>query len=302
LNEKAYRAAEAELWGSIGMEPSEEWAQLFGVLVRVQVVGDGPPVLFIHGGPNTGSAWVNILPHFAGFKCFLVDRPGTGLSGDYAETGDIYHYARRFVPELLDQLGLDRVHVVASSFGSFVALVSAAATPGRFDRMVQMACPAFAPGWSTPSFMKVMAIAPLRWLIGKLPPTERASNSILRQIGHGASLDAGRMPQEVTDWYLEMQRHTNTMSNEMAMIAAGVTLRGFRPELTMPDDLLRGITTPTLFIWGEDDGFGGREVAERVVGLMQNAELRMLADSGHLPWIDFPDEIGPASAEFLRVG
>lgn len=302
MNEQAYRAAEAKLWRFVGIAPEERWTDLFGVRTRVQVIGSGSPVLFIHGGPNSGSTWANIVEHFDGFQCYLVDRPGTGLSDDYVASGDVYDYARRFVPDLLDQLGLDRVHVVASSFGGFVALASAASAPDRFDRMVQMACPAFVPGMLTPPFMKGMALAPVRWLIGKLPPSEKASERILRQIGHGASIDAGRLQPEFNQWYLELQRHTNTMRNETAMIANGVTRKGFRPDLTIPDELLRAVATPTLFLWGEDDGFGGQDVAERVVSTMPNAELRMLAESGHLPWIDFPEDIGRASAAFLRAG
>lgn len=300
MNETAYRAAETRLWESVGATPEETRVRLFDVGVRVQMLGKGPPVLFIHGGPNTGSAWANITPHFGGFRCYIVDRPGTGLSDDFVLTTDPYDYARRFVPELLDELGLERTHIVASSFGGFVALVSASVAPTRIDRMVQMACPPFVRGMKTPPFMKGMALAPLRWLIPKLPPSERASNNILRQIGHGASLDAGRVPQIVTDWYLDMQRHTNTMRNEVALIGSVVTRKGFRPELTMTDDLLRAVNTPTLFLWGEDDGFGGRDVADYVAGMMPNAELRMLKGAGHLPWIDFPDEIGKASAQFLR--
>jgi pimeloyl-ACP methyl ester carboxylesterase len=302
MNEQAYRAAEQKLWEFVGVTPDEEWVDLFGVRTRVQVIGDGPPVLFIHGGPNSGSTWANIVEYFEGFRCYLVDRPGTGLSGDYVASGDMYEYGRRFVPDLLDGLGLGRVHVVASSLGGFIAINSCAHAPERFDRMVQMACPAFVPGMKTPSFMKGMAFAPIRWLIGKLPPNEKAGNRILRQIGHGKSIDAGRLEPEFQAWYLDLQRHTNTMRNETAMIAAGVTRKGFRPELTMPDELLSAVTIPTLFLWGEDDGFGGRDVAEHVVSLMPNAELRMLADSGHLPWLDFPETVGRASADFLRTG
>ncbi len=302
MNEQAYRAAEANLWSFVGVTPEETRVPLFGVQVRVQIAGDGPPVLFIHGGPNSGSTWAPIIQAFEGFRCVIVDRPGTGLSDDYVLTGDPYDYARRFVPELLDQLGIERAHIVASSFGGFVALASAATAPDRINRMVQMACPAFVPGMKTPPFMKGMALPPVRWLIGKLPPSERAGNNILRQIGHGASLDAGRIPQIFSDWYLALQKHTNTMHNEVAMIARGVTRKGFRPEYTIPDEMLQSVATPTLFLWGEDDGFGGPDVAEHAVGLMPNAELQMLAESGHLPWLDFPDEIGAASAEFLRAG
>ncbi len=134
------------------------------------------------------------------------------------------------------------------------------------------------------------------------PPNEKIGDSMLRQIGHGASLDAGRIPQAFKDWYLDLQRHTDTMENEGELIGSAATIRGFDPALTLPDELLASVTVPTLFLWGEDDGFGGRDVAEEVVSLMPNAELEMIPESGHLPWLDFPAEIGRRTRAFLDEG
>ena len=304
MGEAEYREAERVLWERVGSSPSETRVrcEVSGTDVRVQIVGEGPSVLFVHGGPNAGSTWAPIMPHFAGFRSYLVDRPGTGLSDDYVLREDLMGFGRRFVPELLDALGIERAHVVASSFGGMLALVGAAEAGERVDRMVQMACPAFVPGMKSPGFMKAMSLAPVRWLMNTLPPNERVGKSILRQIGHGASIDADRIPQHFFDWYLALQRHTNTMRNEGEMIGGVATLRGFPDSYTLPASLIASVATPTLFLWGEDDGFGGRDVAENVVGLMPNAELRMFPASGHLPWLDDPDTIGRVSADFLRAG
>ncbi|HSG80014.1 MAG TPA: alpha/beta hydrolase [Acidimicrobiia bacterium] len=306
MDEAKYRTAERELWESIGLEPREVRVPLAvaGVEVRVQIVGAGPPVLFIHGGPNSGATWAPILPAFEGFTSYLVDRPGTGLSDPYPiGEGELYEFGSRFVDDLLDVLDIDRAHVVASSFGGFVALCSAAATPGRFDRMVQMACPAFAPGMQTPRFMKLMGIGPIRWLMNTLPPNERVGDSILRQIGHGPSLDAGRIPQVFKDWYLALQKYTDTMKNEGAMIAQAVSFRkGFDVSLTLPTSIIEAVEAPTLFLWGEDDAFGGRGVAESLVASMRDARLEMLPESGHLPWLDDAEGIGRRTAAFLRTG
>ena len=41
---------------------------------------DGIPVLFIHGGPTSGGTWAPLVPRVKGFRCLVLDRPGTGLS------------------------------------------------------------------------------------------------------------------------------------------------------------------------------------------------------------------------------
>jgi len=304
MNEAKYREAEQKLWSSVGIEPGEQYITLprIGVKVRVQEVGEGEPVLFDHGGPNAGSTWAPLVANLPGHRCLLVDRPGTGLSEAYPVTGrNVAEFSELFVGDVLDGLGLPSAHVVASSFGGMIAIRSDAAEPGRIDRMVQMACPAFAPGMLTPQFMKGMGIAPLRWLISKLPPSQKSNDSIMRQIGHGASIDAGRLPRVFSDWYMELQRHTDTMKNEMAMIGSVVSFKGFDPAHTLPDAVLGAVSAPTRFLWGSDDGFGGEEVARATVGRMPSADLVMIPEAGHLPWLDFPESIARQTAGWLAA-
>lgn len=304
MNESKYREAEERLWQLVGFRPEEQHVtlQTTGTRVRLQIVGEGPPILFIHGAPNAGSTWAPIVHAFEGYACLIVDRPGTGLSEPMPGATDpesFFVFGDRFVDDVLAAYGADRSHVVASSLGGYLALRSAAATPERFDRMVQMACPAMVPGMKTPPFMRMMSMGWFRKLTGMLPPNERVGDGILRQIGHSASLEAGRIPQPFKDWYLDLQRYTDTMKNDGDMIGFAASLRGFDRSLTLPDSVISAVATPTLFLWGEDDGFGGRDVAEAVVGLMPSAELVMMADSGHLPWLDFPEEIGRRTRQFL---
>jgi pimeloyl-ACP methyl ester carboxylesterase len=306
VNEAKYRAAEQKLWRTVGVAVSERRVRMrsTGTDVRVQIAGEGSgkPVLFIHGGPNTGSTWAPLLEHLEGFRCFVVDRPGTGLSDDFVmRMPGALSIADRFVADLLDGLELERAHVVASSFGGFLALRSAAATPTRFDRMVQMACPAFAPGMLTPKFMQLMRFGFVRWLLPKLPPSKRSNDDIMRQIGHGASLDANRIPAAFTEWYADMLRYTNTMKNDLAMIGGALVGDRFDPTLTLDDSILRSVRAPTSFLWGTDDGFGGEDVARRVVAAMPDASLEMFAESGHLPWLDDPRTIAARVSSFLST-
>lgn len=304
MDEAKYRETEGRLWKTVGLEPTEKYVALprIGVRVRVQEVGAGEPVLFIHGGPNSGSTWASLVEHFPGYRCLLVDRPGTGLSEAYPVNASNYQaFGDVFVGDVLDGLGIESAHVVASSFGGMLALRSAAAEPQHFRRMVQMAAPALAPGSATPPFMRAMGVGPIRWLISKLPPNKRANRSILRQIGHGASLDAGKIPEVFSNWYLALQQYTDTMKNDGDMIGNFVSLRGFDPGDSIPDDVFAGVVAPTLFLWGADDGFGGEEVAQGVADRMPNADLVMLPGSGHLPWLDDPKSVAERSLAWLAA-
>lgn len=302
----AYRSAEQALWRSLDADPTEREVELrrLGTRVRVQELGAGAPVVFIHGGPSAGTNWAPLAAHLDGFRSIIVDRPGSGLSDALAiEPGDLHRFADEFVVDLLDALGLERAHVVASSFGGYLALRSAAVAPQRIDRMVQMACPAGAPGMAVPPFMRAAAVPVLRRLITALPPNERAARSMLRQIGHGTTLDAGGLPRPFMDWYLSLQRDTDTMRNDMALIGSLVTRRGeVHRALELSEDLLGRVEVPTHFYWGADDPFGGEEVADRVVATMPDASLEMVVGAGHLPWLDDPQGAATAVRRFLEQG
>lgn len=299
MDERAYRSAEGRLWSAVGREPSERRIRLAGTgtQVRVLEVDDGEPVLFIHGGPNAGSTWAPLLEHLGGYRCLLVDRPGTGLSEPYPVTADnLAEFGARFVADVLDAMEIDRAHVVASSFGGHLALRSAAAHPERFGRMVQMAAPALVPDATYPPFMRLMARRLVRRVLGVLPPNERAARAIFRQLGHSASLDAGRIPQVLFDWYLALQAHTDTMRHDGDMVG---DVMANRDRSLLTSEILASVTTPTLFVWGADDGFGGEDNARLVTAMMLHAELVMLPDAGHLPWLDDPAGVAERTSAFL---
>ncbi len=163
--------------------------------------------------------------------------------------------------------------------------------------MVQMSAPAVAPGQTYPPFMNSLKSRVGRAMMNLFPPSRRINMTILRQIGHGASLDAGLIPEVFFDWYMDLARYTDTMRHDGQMIGAEIL-----PNLDtvgLSEQLLRSVTTPTLFLWGADDGFGGEDHARHVCGLLADAELEMIPRAGHLPWLDFPELAAERTAAFL---
>jgi pimeloyl-ACP methyl ester carboxylesterase len=302
MNEAKYREAERRLWRSVGRTPTEQQIVLprIGGRVRVQEVGEGPPALFIHGGPNSGSTWAPLVEHLGGLRCLLLDRPGTGLSESIGlRASGLVEFASSLVADVLDALELERAHVVASSLGGYCALWSATADPERFDRMVQMACPALLPDQQIPKFMKAIMLPGVRKVIAALPPNKKAEESIMREIGHGASIDAGLLPEAHGEWYAALQRYTDTMRNDFDLIHSLKAKGGFDQTVVLGADTLATVRTPTHFIWGADDTFGGADVANWMVEAMPSATVEIRADSGHLPWLDAPASVAGATQEFL---
>ena len=135
--------------------------------------------------------------------------------------------------------------------------------------------------------------------MGVVPPNERSVRTLFGLLGHAASLADGRIAPVEVEAYLALLRNTDTMRNEMAAPRTIMNRAGKLHPHLLPDDLMSSITTPTLFLWGENDPFGGEAVARRLVDLMPNGVLEMLADAGHAPWLDELDYCAAATRRFL---
>ena len=307
MNELAYRAAERRLWRSIGAHPTERNIHLdrIGVDVRLQEIGSGPPVLFIHGIATSGVSWAALAARASGFRCLILDRPGTGLSQPLTRSIDpttLAELSDVLVADVLDALDLPSAHVVASSLGGYVALRSAAATPDRVERMVQFSWPVGAPTRSLPVLLRALSLPGFRTLFERLPRTERSIRILFERMGHGEKLLDGRISQLELDCYLALMLHTDTMRNELTPVPALMSpFRGLE-RLHLDDDVLARVACPSLFVWGARDPFGGEAVARALVDRLPNAELDLMPDAGHSPWLDDMDGCVEKLIRYLEDG
>jgi haloalkane dehalogenase len=86
-------------------------------------IGEGDPVVFLHGNPTSSYLWRNIIPHLSDVaRCVAPDLVGMGDSSPLSDPGpDTYRFVnhRRFLDAMLDSLDLgDRVTLVVHDWGS----------------------------------------------------------------------------------------------------------------------------------------------------------------------------------------
>lgn len=307
MDERRYRDAERSLWADANPTPTEHRVHLArnDVDVRVLEVGAGPPVLFVHGGPGaSGAIFAHLAARLPQLRCLLLDRPGTGLSGPHRleDPAAVRREARTLVADVFDALGIDRGHLVGSSHGSYVALHSAAADPDRVDRTVHLGCPGFVEGMVATTFDRLVLLPGSDRVFSWFPASERSLRSTFRQLGHGTSLDAGQFPQAILDWGVALQRHTDTMRNELAsMVRMGTFRGGFDPSLTIDRATLADVRSPTYLLWGEADPYGDATVAQALADGLPDAKLEVLPGAGHLPWFDAVDHAADAIRTHLAA-
>ena len=101
----------------------KRWRDIDGVPMAYVDVGEGDPIVFLHGNPTSSYLWRNVLPHVVPLgRCIAPDLVGMGDSGKLPEPGaSSYSFVehRRYLDGLLDELGVDGgVTFVVHDWGS----------------------------------------------------------------------------------------------------------------------------------------------------------------------------------------
>lgn len=112
-----------------------QYAALPGAHIAYSIAGDGPPLLLLHGFPETHAAWLQIVPLLApAFTLVMPDLPGYGDSSVTAEGGD-ERYTKQNMARLLvafmEQLGYPAFFVAGHDRGGRVAFRMCLDFPGR---------------------------------------------------------------------------------------------------------------------------------------------------------------------------
>jgi pimeloyl-ACP methyl ester carboxylesterase len=272
-------------------------------MVRVQEVGRGPAIVFVHGGSASGANWAPLAARLQNFRCILLDRPGCGLSAriadDLTTMPAFREYADSMVADVLDALHLPEADLVATSLGGHFALRAAAAHPSRIRRIVEFGFVPGAPMQHVPMSMRVATLPGLGKLMTSIPPTKGAIRMIMRQLGLGPAIADGRVSTEMRDWFLSLLRDTRTMRNETNLPRAILKTGGRNPEM-LPVSLVENVRCPVRFVWGGNDPFGGAEVAEPFIAGFPNAELELWPEASHAPWFDDADRAAATVTDFLQ--
>jgi pimeloyl-ACP methyl ester carboxylesterase len=239
---------------------TEERFDVNGVDTAVLSAGDGPPLVFFHGG-GTVTGQDALLPLADSFRLVVPFHPGYGASADDPEVDDIHDYVRHYL-DLFDLLGLDEFVLAGHSMGGYLAATFAIYQTARVTRLA--------------------LAAPIGLRVREHPTVDifgLEDEDLFRMVTEDPSVFEGKVPMPPTPEFLA-ERYRESTS----------TARIFwsRPyDVKLPRWLHR-LTMPTLLLWGEKDQLVPVEQAAVWAGLLPNAEVRTLPGVGHLLFDETP--------------
>lgn len=270
------------------------------VSLFVEVVGEGEPLVLMHGGPGADHWTLNPLrPLKDRFSLVFYDHRCNGRSVGAPISSMTWDNLTADADALRERLGFERWSVLGHSFGGHVALEYALRYPNRLSHLVLMDTGGDST-WArdrAPDLLtrrgydqkKVDLVR--RWFHGDFAPREMIP--ILMRIGDAYSyrpnlwLTVGDLIHG--EWHTKLRPE--------AMIYAGKHLMKSWSVM----DRLGEVQVPTLLIAGSDDFLFPPEHQRELAARLPNSQLQIIERAGHNPQNEQPAKVIKAIAEFLTA-
>jgi pimeloyl-ACP methyl ester carboxylesterase len=262
--------------------------------VNVIELGEGPPIVFVHGLSGCWQNWLEQLPVLAAnHRVVALDMPGFGYSRMPREQITISLYAR-VLDRVMDALEIDAAAVVGNSMGGFTAAELAIAFPQRVERMV-LAAPAGISSYNNRTAMRSAV-----WIRRMWPLIAVQANWV------AAHADAvARWPRlRDATMYVPILHPSRLPAVLAAEQLRGTGKPGFVQalEANLNYDFrhrLPEIACPTLVVWGEQDRLITVRDADVYTELIPDARKVIFEDTGHAPMLERPARFNALLEQFL---
>jgi pimeloyl-ACP methyl ester carboxylesterase len=269
------------------------------VRLHAVVGGEGPPLLLIHGWPQTWYAWRMVMPTLAeDFEVIAVDQRGIGLSDKPKDGYDTATLANDLVT-LMEALGHERFAVYGTDVGMPIAYALAADHPDRVDRLVVSEAPLPGISPSPPLFLPPPLNARLWHLAFNQLPAE-VNEALVRgreEIFFGAEFDASagtkKLPDEAVRYYID------TLASDPEALRGSFEFYRAIPASSAQnaERMNRRLTMPVLAIGGAESGMEGVEATMKLVA--DDVQGVVLPGAAHWVAEQAPEELLAALTEFL---
>jgi pimeloyl-ACP methyl ester carboxylesterase len=267
---------------------------LEGQPINVIELGEGPPLVFVHGLSGSWPNWVEQLPTFAArHRVIALDLPGFGHSPMPAEQISISGYAR-LLDRLLGTLEIEAAAVVGNSMGGFVSAELAIVCPQRVERLV---------------LVSAAGISSFDHRVGTraVPVLQRVERILAASTAWAASKSdsVARRPRLREATLSVVARHPSRLPAALsAELIRGAGKPGFMQALKANLDYdfrerLPEIACPTLIVWGDGDRLISVRDADVFAELIPNSRKVIFKDTGHLVMLERPAAFNSLLEEFL---
>lgn len=272
---------------------------LAGVRTRVfERVGDGATIAFLHGLTGQAEIWLPMMPWLPpNLQLLALDLVGRGRSElpEWVSPDNVYDTMVDQALAALDDAGAKRAVLVGSSLGSLIAGLIALRHPERVEKLVLCNSGLMANERNRQAGASNAASERLAMLT---PPV-----TISTLVSHLSDtiVDLRRVAPE----YLlaRLATYNSDIGQEHAARISYCTRQSPPVGDLSVRDRAAELSMPTLLVWGDRDPRIPVEAAEKVAARIPDATVEVFEDSGHFPFLEFPERFAGVLTEFVaRAG
>ena len=269
--------------------PESRYAQVGDLSIHYVEIGEGEPLVMLHGTGPGASGWSNFrlnAPGFADrFRVIIPDLPRYGKSTKTPITGPRLTVLSGIIAGFLDAIGVERAHFIGNSMGGQVAMKLAIDHPTRVGKLIVLGSPplrasSMAP-WPAEGIRHIEA-----YYKGE-GPTVAKMRALLQTLVFDHSF--------VTD---EVVQDRFAASTDPETIAANTGPMWEKENL---EGQLDRLTAPVLIIWGQDDRAAPLDLAIRLLRELPDARLVVFSRCGHWAQVEHQAEFDAVSRTFLTA-
>ena len=238
--------------------------------------GRGVPVVFLHAATGSADVWEHQIPAFtrAGYRFIAYERRGFGRT--VADANGPASNGADDLLGLIDRLKIDKVHLVGTAAGGFVALDFSVSYPQRV-RSLTLLCSQS--GIQDPDYQDaIKRLAPEGFT--KMPESFRELSPSYRVAN----------PEGVARW-------SEFESKHRAPEAARGPAQAPKNRVTLAT--LEGVRIPTLVMAGDADLFAPPALMRRIADRIKGSQFVVIPDVGHSPWWEAPDTFNRTVLTFI---
>ncbi len=243
-----------------------------GLQIYYQVKGEGTALLLLHGWGGSSQNLHPLLNHFCRqFRVFSLDLPGFGRSSPPQQAWGSREYAQ-CLHQIQQQLGIERCHIIAHSFGGRIAIILAAQYPKTVSKLVLTGSAGLPPRRGPEYYLKVYLF------------------KLSRQVLSLAGTSGQKMRQAIA------RRLGSTDYNSASPQMRSILVKMVNEDLT---EFLPRIKVPTLLVWGENDRATPLAMGKLMNKLIPGSQLLVLPGAGHFAHLEKTAEFCAAASDFL---
>ncbi len=264
--------------------------------IHILEAGQGEPLLMLHGGNAFSALWEPLLAKLkTDFHLIAPDRFSCGLSTPihYKKLNLIQH-ATDFIDALFDHYGFSSVNVIGNSLGGYWAMLYALQKPERIKKIILIGVPG---GTQPPPFILRLSSLPLinQFLFYLMM---RAPDSTEKLFEQALVADLKHLPKEIFHLMDLGLRLPGAQKAWLDILEMTCTLKNIKPRYCLVDKLSQ-IHQSILLLWGDKDVFGTPSQAQALQRALPHAQLDLIPNAGHMPWLDQGEHCALAIRKFL---